>query len=105
MSVAYTHIVDLAKEVEPPADGIISRTLFNDERLKAVIFGFGAGQELSEHTATMPALMHFLHGEAAVTLGDDCVEAGGGTWIHMPSGLRHAIQAHTPTVMLLLVLK
>jgi hypothetical protein len=24
----YTHILDLAKEAEPPADGILSRTIF-----------------------------------------------------------------------------
>ena len=105
MSAAYTHILDLAKEVRPLAGGIVSRTLLNDERLKAVVFGFGAGQELSEHTATMPAIMHFLEGDAAVTLGDDRADAGGGTWIHMPAGLRHAILARTPTVMLLLLLK
>ena len=45
----FTHIVDLAKEVEPPEDGILTRTLFNDDHVKAVIFGFGQGQELSEH--------------------------------------------------------
>lgn len=41
MSQAFTHIVDLAKEVEPPADGILTRTLFNNDDVKAVIFGFG----------------------------------------------------------------
>ena len=105
MSASYTHIVDLAKEVEPPIGGIISRTLFNDDRLKAVVFGFGTGQELSEHTASMPAIMHFLEGDATVTLGSDHLEAGEGTWIQMLAGMRHAIQARTPTIMLLLLLK
>src|SRR5262249_39733202 len=44
-------------------------------------------------------------GEAKVTLGDDTVEATPGTWVHMPTGLRHSIQAKTPGVMLLLLLK
>lgn len=56
----YTHIIDLAKEVEPPQDGILTRTLFNDDNVKAVIFGFGQGEEFSEHTASMPAILHFL---------------------------------------------
>ena len=71
----YTLFVDLAKEVQPPEKGILSRTLFNDDRLKVVIFGFGQGEELSEHTASMPAVLHFLQGEATVTLGDDKHEA------------------------------
>ena len=101
----YTLFVDLAKEVQPPDKGILSRTLFNDDRLKAVIFGFAQGEELSEHTASMPAVLHFLQGEATVTLGDDKHEAKPGTWVHMPTGLRHSIQAKTPVVMLLLLMK
>jgi hypothetical protein len=33
------------------------------------------------------------------------VEAQPGTWVHMPTGLRHSIQAKTPVVMLLLPMK
>ena len=73
--------------------------------VKAVIFGFAQDEELSEHTASMPAIMHFLQGEAKVTLGDDTLEAKPRTWIHMPTGQRHSIQAKTPVVMLLLLLK
>ena len=101
----YTHINDLAKEVQPPDKGILSRTLVSDEKVKAVIFGFGQGEELSEHTASMPAVLHFLQGEATVTLGDDKHEAIAGTWVHMPTGQRHGIQAKTPVVMLLVLLK
>ena len=83
----------------------MSRTLFNDDRLKVVLFDFAQGEELSEHTASMPAVLHFLRGEARLTLGDDTLEAKSGTWVHMPKGLRHSIQAQTPVVMLLLLVK
>jgi quercetin dioxygenase-like cupin family protein len=105
MAMTYTHLSDLAKEGQPPAKGILSRTLFSDDRLKAVLFGFAQGEELSEHTASMPAVLHFLRGEAKLTLGEDTVEATPGTWVHMAKGLRHSIQAQTPVVMLLLLLK
>ena len=48
MTTPYTHVLDLAKEAQPPEKGILSRTLFNDDRLKAVIFGCAQGEELSE---------------------------------------------------------
>src|SRR3954453_18739647 len=104
MTTAYTHFLDLAKEVQPPDKGILSRTLFNDDRLKVVVFGFAQGEELSEHTASRPAVLHFLQGEARLTLSDDTHEARPGTWVHMPAGLRHGIQARTPTVLLLMLL-
>jgi quercetin dioxygenase-like cupin family protein len=83
----------------------LSRTLYQDERLKVVLFGFSAGQELSEHTASTPAVMHFLKGEADLTLDGEAVAAHAGTWIHMPPNLRHSIRASSPLVMLLLLLK
>jgi quercetin dioxygenase-like cupin family protein len=105
MNSTYTYIADLAKQVNIPVDGILSRTLHDDEQVKAVLFGFGAGQELSEHTASMPAILHILQGEAHLTLGDDSLEAEAGAWVHMPPELRHGVHAKTPVVMLLLLIK
>lgn len=101
----YTLLNNLTLEIEPPVNGTLSRTIHQDDRLKAVLFGFAAGQELSEHTASTPAIMHFLKGEADVVLGQDKVKASAGTWIHMPARLPHSILANTPVSMLLLLLK
>ena len=79
MTTTYTHFSDLAKEVQAPDKGILSRTLFSDDRLKVVLFGFAQGEELSEHTASMPAVLHFLQGEAKLMLGDNTVKAKPGT--------------------------
>ena len=105
MTTSYTHILDLVKEAQPPADGILSRTIFQDDKIKAVIFGFAQGQELSEHTAAKPAMLFFVKGEAIAGLGDDVQDAQAGTWIHMPANLKHSIKAKTPVVMLLVLLK
>jgi len=105
MTTPYSHFLDLAKEAEPPADGILSRTLLQEDRIKAVVFGFGQGQELSEHTAAKPAILFFVKGEATVGLGDDVQEARAGTWVHMAANLQHSIKAKTPVVMLLIILK
>jgi len=102
MTTTYTHI---NAEAQPPEKDILSRTLFNDERLKAVLFRFAQGEELSEHTASMAAVLNFLQGEATVTVGDDKYQAKPGTCVHLPTCLRHSIQAKTPVVMLLLLVK
>lgn len=105
VALSQVEVVELAKAVAPPADGIISRTIYRDANVKAVLFGFGQGQALSEHTASMPAIMHFLSGEAVVTLGERVLTAVAGTWIHMAPGQSHAIVAKTPVTMLLMLLK
>jgi quercetin dioxygenase-like cupin family protein len=104
MSSQQAKVLNLQESVHPEPDGIISRTVFQDERLKTVLFGFGALQELSEHTASKPAVMHFLSGKAEVTLGPEKLIAGPGTWVHMPAGMPHSIVSKEPTVMLLLLL-
>jgi quercetin dioxygenase-like cupin family protein len=105
MEPVYKYIDSLQKLIEIPQDGTLSRTVYADERLKAVLFGFDTGQELSEHTASMPAIIHIVSGQARITLGGDAHEAGPQTWIHMPANLSHSIHAVTPLVMLLLMLK
>ncbi|WP_129675629.1 cupin domain-containing protein [Candidatus Chloroploca sp. Khr17] len=100
-----TSFQDLAAQVTIPTDGTISRTIYQDTHLKAVLFGFAAGQELSEHTASMAAMLHIVEGSATLTLGTEVLEAGPNTWVHMPAQLPHSIVAKTPVVMLLLLLK
>ena len=105
MTTPYTLVAGLEQSIEIPQDGTLSRTLFQDERIKVVLFSFSAGQELSEHTASTPAIMHFLSGDSDVTVGPDSIAATAGTWIHMAPQLPHSIRTKTPVVMLLSLLK
>lgn len=100
-----TFLADLCKEIQPPESGTLSRTVHNDDQIKVVLFGFAAGEELSEHTASSPAILQFLKGEAEVTLGGETKLAVDGTWIHMPANLKHSVRTKLPTVMLLILLK
>jgi quercetin dioxygenase-like cupin family protein len=101
MSADYTFISSLEAEAPIPENGILSRTLHNDDHVKVVLFGFAAGQELSAHTAPMAASLQFVSGEARLTLGEDTREAQPGTFVHMRPQLPHGILAKTPVVMLL----
>jgi quercetin dioxygenase-like cupin family protein len=105
MEKNYTLVSSLAAEVRIPEKGILSHTLHDDESVKIVLFGFAAGQELSAHTAPMPAMIHLLGGEAKLTLGDDTIDAAAGTLVHMQPKLNHGILAKTPLLMLLTLVK
>ena len=100
----YTHIGDLEQTIAIPSNGILSRTVYGDTTISVVLFGFDAGQELSEHTAARPALLHLLRGEARLTLGGDTIEGRAGTRVHMPANLPHSVHATTPLVMQLVLL-
>ena len=100
----FFHIDDLTGLIEDiPDDTIVSRTFHEDERTKAIVFGFAHGQEISEHTASQPAILHFLEGDADLVLGSEKKTAKPGTWVHMPARLPHSVFAKTRTIMLLLL--
>lgn len=105
MPIPYTYVENLATALTVPPDGILSRTLYTRDGVKAVLFGFSPGQELSEHTAAMPAIIHIVSGQAHATVGGDGFDVGPGAVIHMEAQLPHSIVAQTPLIMLLLMLK
>lgn len=106
MSSTYTYIANLLEKIpDIPADSIVSQTFYSDDQVKAILFGFAPGQELSEHTASQPAILHILRGEADLTLGGEGMAAQAGTWVHMPAQLPHSLYAKTPVLMLLLLFK
>lgn len=106
MENAYHYFEDLNSELpEIPPDSIVSRTLYEDDQHKAILFGFAPGQELSEHTASMTALLYFIQGQAQLTLGEDEKKASAGTWVRMEPRLPHSVLAETQLAMLLIMLK
>lgn len=101
----YAYFDDFDYPTDMPSDGILSRTILDTSSVRFVVFFFAAGQELSEHTAASPAVLHVISGEARLELGEDAKDAHPGTVVYMTAGLHHAIFAKTPVVMLLQLLK
>lgn len=102
---SYTLIENLVEAVqEIPVDSIVSRTVYRYDTLKGILFAFAPGQELSEHTVSVTAIIQILEGECQVSLGGDVYEAKPGFWTRMPAKLTHSLLAHTPVKMLLLMI-
>ncbi len=97
------NLAALTGEIQP--DSIISRVVFKNEYVKAVLFGFDQGQALSEHQAGQPAVVQILSGQATVTIGDDVHQAGPGAFFYMEPRLKHSVVAETPMTMLLLLIQ
>ncbi len=100
----FTFLPDLVAKTEIPEEGTLSRVVFKDETVRVVLFAFDRGQELTEHTAAVPAVIQVLSGRLRLTLEGREMEAGPGAWAHMSAGLPHAVYALEPSVMLLTML-
>ncbi len=101
----YTLFEDLHQAIDTiPTESIVSRTIYRDEQLKAIVFAFAPGQELSEHTASVPAIIQILEGECDLTVGEGKHQGRPGTWVRMPANMPHSLLAHTPVRMLLIML-
>lgn len=103
-STDHAFIADLLAESPVPARGILSQTLSDADGVRLVLFAFAAGEELSEHAAGRPAIVHVLQGLASISAGSAVYGAGPGSWLRMAAGTVHAIRAVTPLVMALYLL-
>ena len=101
----FTIVEPLGKNfVEIQERSIVSRTIFKNDTLTAIMFGFDAGEELSEHTSAREAIIHILDGEATILLENRQHAAKSGTWIRMAPDLPHSINALTQLWMILILL-
>ena len=98
-------IPDLHQTLPIPDQGMVSRFLQDDDRVKVVLYGFAAGHQMKLHAAPVSTMLYFVEGEAILTLGDQSMPVGMGAFAHMPANLKHAIVANAPTLMLLVIVK
>ncbi len=102
MSESQMQVLDnVADMVSVQPEATVSRTVMSTEGGNAVLFSFDEGQELSEHTAAMPAFIQVLRGRLLVKGGDDEREINPGDLVYLPTRLPHAVKALEPSVMLL----
>lgn len=105
MTLPYQFNSSLHDLITIQPDSIVSRSLFEDETIKIMLFGFAEKQELSEHTSSRSAMIHILSGKAQITLGDDSYDVQENAWMQMSPRLPHSVVATTELVMLLYMMK
>jgi quercetin dioxygenase-like cupin family protein len=97
-------VLSLPAETQFAPNGIVSRAVFNAGGTRVVLFGFAEGQELTEHTATRPALVQILSGACEFALGEEWRSLRAGDLVYLPPGQPHAVKAVGPFSMLLTLL-
>ncbi len=99
--VSHTLINDPASEVTIQAGAVVSKVVHRGDGLNVTVFGFDAGEELTEHQAAQTAVIQVLSGHLHFTVDSEQLELGPGSWLHMTPGAPHSLVATEPSVMLL----
>lgn len=98
-------IADAAASVAVQPGAVVSKVILRDERLNVTVFGFDAGEGLTEHQAAQAAVVQVLVGRLSSMAGGEEYDAGPGFWLHMSPGTPHSLIAREPTVILLTLIR
>lgn len=97
--------LDLAAATQFSPTGIVSRGVVSAPGLRVTLFGFAAGQELTEHTSSSRALIQILSGTSKWTIASEARVVRAGEILHLPPGTPHAVCADEPFSMLLTLVR
>lgn len=93
----------LAIPVDQVAHGIVSQALLTAPGLRATLFKFAAGQELSEHTSSARVLVQVMAGRCEFSVEGRPQILQPGELLHLPPRVPHAVRA--PEALTLLVIQ
>ena len=97
----HVALADAAAAVAVQPGAVVSKVIHRDNRLNVTVFGFDAGEGLTEHKASQAAIVEVLAGQLAFIADGEEFDAGPGFWLHISPGTAHSLVAQEPTVMLL----
>jgi quercetin dioxygenase-like cupin family protein len=99
-----TLLSDLTANLEIPDEGVLSKVLYRDERIRVVGFAFDAGQELTEHTAAVPVVIQVISGRFDFSVEGETTQIGPDSWMHLEAAVPHSLVALEPARLLLTLL-
>ena len=80
---------------------VVTQVVHRADPMNVTVFGFDAGEGLTEHQAARAAVVQVLSGRVRFTVDGEELELGPGSWLQMAAGTPHSLIASEPTVMLL----
>jgi quercetin dioxygenase-like cupin family protein len=98
-------VISMTAAVEIQTGAVVSKVVHRDDDINVTVFGFDAGEGLTEHRARRAAVVEVLSGRLRFTVDGEDLELVPGSWLHMSPGAPHALVAVDPTVMLLTLLR
>ncbi len=82
-----------------------SRSLVDNDRVRVVAFTFDTGEELTEHTASMPVVVQLISGTMRFTVSGDTHHLTPGDCIYLPPREPHSLEALEPCRLSLVMVR
>ncbi len=95
------NVIDLKDSVNYQENSIVSKVFITRENTSITVFAFDKGQKIDAHSAPVDAFVQVLEGEAKITISGEDFIVKEGSFIIMPQGEPHALEALTSFKMLL----
>jgi quercetin dioxygenase-like cupin family protein len=82
-----------------------SRVLVDNDAVRVVGFSFDTGEQLTEHTASVPVVLQLLRGAMRVQVAGVDHEVTAGDVVYLPAEAKHALEAHEPSLLTLVMVR
>jgi len=98
-------VSSLADEIAVQLGSTVSKVVVKDGPLRLVLFAFDSGEELTEHTASLPVVIQVIEGSVMVEASGDRAQLFAGGWLFLEANEPHTVVADEPTKMLLTMVR
>jgi quercetin dioxygenase-like cupin family protein len=95
----------LAEALPVTASATTSRSLVDNDRVRVVAFAFDAGEELTEHTAAMPAVVQLITGAMRFDVAGESHQLTPGDCVYLAAREPHSLEALEPSLMSLVMIR
>jgi quercetin dioxygenase-like cupin family protein len=102
------HIIvadDVVADLPVTPHATTSRVVVDTDAVRVVLFAFDTGEELTDHTASMPVVVTLLDGAIRFRVGGQDHELAPGDVVYLPAHESHALQAREPSRLSLVMVR
>jgi quercetin dioxygenase-like cupin family protein len=98
-------VADLATELPVTPSATTSRVVIANDVVRVVAFAFDAGEELTEHTSTMPVVVQVLRGRLRFGVAGQQHELAAGDAVYLAPDEPHSLEALEPALVSLVMVR
>lgn len=92
---------DLMSQADYNQGSIVSKIMYQNEKMQITFFAMAKGEEFSKHAVTRKALIHILEGEGDFQISEEWHAIKAGDYFLLSENLVHAMTANSDIKFLL----